>query len=149
MDNVSKRKRSNIMKTVRAKDTKLEKRFRKALRALKQKFTTNDKHLIGKPDIVFSKQKIVIFIDSCFWHGCRFHCRKPKSNKSYWNKKILLNKKRDKIVSAKLKKDGWLVIRFWEHSLRSNIDACIKKVDKGISRTHDDIRKVCRSGQCI
>lgn len=135
MDNVSKRKRSGIMKAIRAKDTKIEKHFRKALRTLRRKFITNDSHLIGKPDIVFSKQKVVIFIDSCFWHGCRFHCRKPKSNKSYWNKKILLNKKRDKIVSAKLKKDGWFVIRFWEHSLIGDIDASVKKVSKVISRT--------------
>ena len=128
MDNVSKRKRSNIMKTVRAKDTKLEKRFRKALRALKQKFTTNDKHLTGKPDIVFSKQKIVIFIDSCFWHGCPLHCRKPKSNKSYWHSKILRNKKRDKSVSKQLKRRGWKVLRFWEHSINSDLKGCVNKV---------------------
>ena len=128
MDNVSKRKRSNIMKTVRAKDTKLEKRFRKALRALKQKFTTNDKRLIGKPDIVFSKQKIVIFIDSCFWHGCPLHCRKPKSNKSYWHSKILRNKKRDKSVSKQLKRKGWKVLRFWEHSINSDLEGCVNKI---------------------
>jgi len=130
MDNVSKRKRSNIMKAIRAKGTIIEKRFRKAARTLKYKFITNDSRLIGKPDIVFSKQKVVVFVDSCFWHGCPTHCRKPKSNKSYWYDKILCNKKRDKHVSKQLRHNEWKVLRFWEHSINSDLEGCINKISR-------------------
>lgn len=79
--------------------------------------------LAGKPDFVFRKQHIALFIDGCFWHGCEQHCQQPKSNIQYWHNKLRFNKQRDREVNAKLHEKGWIVIRVWEHTVRqlSNI----------------------------
>jgi len=133
MDNVSKKKRSQIMRLVRSKDTKIEIKFRKTLKKLGYKFTTNVGSYFGKPDIVLKKCKTVIFIDSCFWHGCAKHCRLPSSRKKYWIDKIERNKHRDKEVNMYYKKIGWKVIRIWEHTLKDEVAATIfikKKLNK-------------------
>jgi DNA mismatch endonuclease, patch repair protein len=74
--------------------------------------------ILGKPDFVFPKNKIAVFIDGCFWHGCPKHCRMPATNVQYWTQKIEGNAKRDRQVTKGLKKKGWIVIRFWEHELK-------------------------------
>ena len=72
----------------------------------------------GKPDFVFRKARIAVFVDGCFWHGCRWHCRRPKSGTAYWEPKITRNKTRDREVVAQLRRAGWRVCRIWEHSLK-------------------------------
>jgi DNA mismatch endonuclease (patch repair protein) len=128
-DTVSKTKRSEIMRSVRSKNSQIELKFRKALRKLGYKFKTNVRSYFGKPDIVLQKYKTVIFIDSCFWHGCKKHCRMPSSKKKYWVEKIKRNKNRDKEVNMHYKKIGWEVIRIWGHSLENKytISVFIKK----------------------
>jgi DNA mismatch endonuclease (patch repair protein) len=74
--------------------------------------------LFGKPDFVFYKRKIAVFIDGDFWHGNPKRYRLPKTNRLYWGKKIGSNKVRDRLVNRTLRKDGWTVIRFWESDLR-------------------------------
>jgi len=74
---------------------------------------------LGKPDFVFPKSRVAVFVDGCFWHGCRKHCRMPSSNREYWEEKIGGNIRRDSIVTRKLRAAGWSVIRFWEHDLNS------------------------------
>ncbi|MBI2057872.1 MAG: very short patch repair endonuclease [Candidatus Yanofskybacteria bacterium] len=109
------------MRLVKSKETKLEKEFRKELSAVGLRYRKNVSSLPGKPDIVFGKKKLAIFLDSCFWHGCRKHCRLPSSNKKYWVNKIESNIKRGRAVSKSLKGAGWTVIRIWEHGLKENI----------------------------
>lgn len=118
-DIVSKEKRSEIMSRVKSKDSKIEILFRKKLWATGIRYRKNVKNYFGKPDIVIKKNKTVIFIDSCFWHGCKKHFRLPEQNKKYWVKKIKRNKERDKEVSVFYKKIGWRIIRIWEHQLRT------------------------------
>jgi DNA mismatch endonuclease (patch repair protein) len=118
MDTVSKKKRSEIMSAIRSKDTKLEIGFRKALWKAGLRYRKNPKNYFGKPDVVFKKNKTVIFIDSCFWHGCKKHYRIPATRKEYWKNKIERNKQRDKEVSGFYKKAGWKIIRVWEHELK-------------------------------
>ncbi|MCG2755125.1 MAG: very short patch repair endonuclease [Desulfobacteraceae bacterium] len=77
--------------------------------------------LIGKPDFVFPKPRLAIFVDGCFWHGCQEHCRLPESNRDYWVAKINRNKKRDRLISKELRGKKWNVIRVWEHELKENI----------------------------
>ena len=77
--------------------------------------------LIGKPDFVFAKAKLIVFVDGCFWHGCPKHMRMPKSGVEYWQKKISRNKKRDRKVTKELQTLGWRVLRIWEHSLRKKL----------------------------
>src|ERR1700690_2606941 len=73
--------------------------------------------LPGKPDFVFRKERLAVFVDGCFWHGCPKHLRMPASNVEYWNAKIQRNMARDRRVSAELRRAGWTVVRIWEHAL--------------------------------
>jgi len=77
--------------------------------------------VLGKPDFVFPKQKVALFVDGCFWHGCPLpkHSNLPKNNQEFWAKKLQQNKDRDKFVTRELKKAGWRVVRVWEHELKS------------------------------
>ena len=67
-----------------------------------------------RPDFVFSKLRLAIFVDGCFWHGCPRHATKPKNNAAFWRRKLSSNKKRDQVVNQTLRKAGWRVIRIWE-----------------------------------
>src|ERR1700685_1268471 len=98
VDRLNPAERSAGMSKIRSKDTRLEVEFRSALRRVGLRPRSGD-HLLGKPDFVFSSAGVVIFLDSCFWHGCRWHCRMPSSNTEYWNRKINGNKQRDKRVA--------------------------------------------------
>ena len=84
--------------------------------------------LTGNPDFVFPKSRLAVFIDGCFWHGCKEHCRIPESNYEYWVSKIDRNIKRDKLVNLELQKRRWIVVRIWEHELRKNKH--VEKIEK-------------------
>jgi DNA mismatch endonuclease (patch repair protein) len=71
-----------------------------------------------RPDFVFPKLKLALFVDGCFWHGCPRHGTQPKSNAAFWRNKIARNRTRDRLVSKTLKQSGWKVLRIWEHALR-------------------------------
>jgi DNA mismatch endonuclease (patch repair protein) len=75
--------------------------------------------LPGRPDFVFRKARLAIFVDGCFWHGCPSHFRAPRSNVGYWNRKIARNKKRSVSVNAELRRSGWRVLRIWQHQLKN------------------------------
>jgi DNA mismatch endonuclease (patch repair protein) len=128
-DTISKKKRSEIMSKVRSKDSKIEVDFRKAIWKAGFRYRKNPTRYFGKPDLVLNKYKTVIFVDSCFWHGCKKHCRLPSTRKNYWLPKIERNKQRDKEVNRNYKKEGWKVIRVWEHQLKSS-DKIIKKISE-------------------
>src|SRR5690348_925126 len=104
-DTVSKSVRSRIMSKIKSKNTKLELNFRKMLwkKGLRYQIYPN---MLGKPDLIFKSNKLVIFVDSCFWHGCSVHMKMPKSNKKYWSNKVQKNKKRDKLITKQLRKNG-------------------------------------------
>lgn len=97
-DTVSRQQRSEIMSKIRSEDSKIEVDFRKAIWKVGFRYRKNSTKYFGKPDLVLKKYKTVIFIDSCFWHGCKRHCRMPSTNKKYWTDKIERNKTRDKEV---------------------------------------------------
>jgi DNA mismatch endonuclease (patch repair protein) len=103
---------------VRHKDSKIEVEFRKKLWAEGFRYIKNSTKYFGKPDIVLPKYKTVIFIDSCFWHGCKRHGSTPATRIKFWIEKIDRNKARDKEVNKHYKKEGWKVIRIWEHDLK-------------------------------
>ena len=75
--------------------------------------------LPGRPDFTFRRQRLAVFVDGCFWHGCRWHCRMPRDDRQYWRLKITRNKKRDRGVCKLLRIRGWRVIRVRGHSLRT------------------------------
>ena len=73
--------------------------------------------LLGRPDFVFRRERVAIFVDGCFWHGCPRHARTPKSHRGYWQRKLLRNKARDRSVRRALRQQGWKVLRVWECEL--------------------------------
>lgn len=89
--------------------------------------------MLFSPDFIFEQERVAVFIDGCFWHGCPMCKKCPSSNTEYWTAKISRNKARDKKASAELKKDNWKVVRFWEHEIKSNIDRCVGKIFLTIS----------------
>jgi len=119
VDRVNTQTRSKVMASVRSKNTRLEKKVIQLLmEAGLGGFRRYPMRLPGKPDVIYAKQKTAVFIDSCFWHGCRFHLRMPASNVAYWRAKIERNMRRDTQARAALRRLGWRVIRVWEHELR-------------------------------
>lgn len=85
--------------------------------------------LFGKPDFVFPQQRLAVFVDGCFWHGCPDHGSIPATNADFWLDKIERNKARDRLVNRELRRQGWGVLRFWQHELK---DA--KKITRRLKR---------------
>lgn len=128
MDNLSKKRRSWNMSKVRSKDSKLEIVFRKELWGNNIRYRKNVVSMDGKPDLVFKKYKTVLFIDSCFWHKCSVHGHIPKSNVKFWEKKLSGNQRRDNEINKHYEKEGWKLIRIWEHDLEKNFNKKLKYV---------------------
>jgi DNA mismatch endonuclease (patch repair protein) len=113
-------KRSEIMRKVKSNRNKsTELKLIQIFKANKITGWRRTFKLFGKPDFVFPLQRVVIFVDGCFWHGHNCRNTKPKDNQNYWQQKIERNQKRDKEVSKILKAKNWLVIRLWECELRN------------------------------
>ena len=123
--------RSRIMRRIKSTNTTPEITLRKELWSLGYRYRVNYKKLNGNPDIVFIKKRVVIFVDGEFWHGYKWEEKKIKikNNRDYWIPKIERNMERDKKIYEELTKEGWKVIRFWEHEIKSDIEGCTKKVE--------------------
>jgi DNA mismatch endonuclease (patch repair protein) len=116
MDTFSKQQRSKCMSKIKSKNTMPEKIVQKTLSNLKIRYRLHSVKLPGKPDIVIGKNKIVIFINGCFWHQHK-NCKRsssPKSNTDYWLSKLKRNVEKQKQDISELKKLGWKVIIIWE-----------------------------------
>ena len=115
-DKLTKERRSWNMSRIRGKDTTPEKVVRGLLHCMGYRFRLHGKKLPGRPDIVLSKYKTVIFVHGCFWHrhrGCR-NCTTPTNNRAFWIKKLGGNVVRDKLNQRALRLLGWRVITVWE-----------------------------------
>lgn len=127
-DKVDNQTRSKVMASVKSSGNRSTEQ--KLLLALENAnitgWRTQAKDLVGVPDFVFDNEKLAVFVDGCFWHGCKKCYRRPHSSTKYWDEKVIGNMARDKRVAAKLRRDGWSVIRVWEHSL--------SKPEKAVSR---------------
>lgn len=126
-DRITREQRSQVMKSIKAQSI-LENEVSKALWHKGVRFRKNVRSLFGNPDISIKKYKIVIFIDSCFWHACPIHGNTPKSNTDFWSDKLKRNKERDLEVNAYYKDKGWSVIRIWEHELKDDFDGVIERI---------------------
>lgn len=117
-DVFSKEKRSQVMSSIRSHGNKrTEIRLLTLMRKWHITGWRRNYPLFGRPDFVFPKKRVAVFVDGCFWHGCPKHGVTPASNKAFWEKKLLANKLRDAEVNRTLKKKGWRVLRIWEHDL--------------------------------
>ncbi len=118
-DIFSRRKRSQIMSRVKGRGNLLtELRLIKVFRAYGFVGWRRNAALFGKPDFVFSKYRVAVFVDGCFWHGCPKHGTVPKDNRTFWKAKLDRNIKRDVRVTKELKKLGWKPLRIWQHELK-------------------------------
>jgi DNA mismatch endonuclease (patch repair protein) len=118
-DKLTKEQRSYCMSRIRSKNTQIEMIFRKMLFSRGLRFRIHCKGLPGKPDVVFPKYRIAVFIDGDFWHGRDFEERKRTYNK-YWFNKIARNMERDQEVDKELRKSGWKIVRIWGNDLKKN-----------------------------
>lgn len=122
-DNLTPKDRRKTMQAVKGKRTRLEKRLFSMLAGMGLKgWKQNVSNVTGKPDVVFARQKVAIFVDGCFWHGCPVCKRKlPQTNRKYWERKIARNVKLAKSHNQHLYKNSWTIIRIWEHEINSKV----------------------------
>lgn len=126
----SKKKRSEVMSRIRSKNTKPEIFLRKELYKQGFRYRIHKKELPGKPDIVFGKYRIAIFVHGCFWHyhkDCN-EGRIPNTNSKFWKEKLTKTIERDKQHLRDLEKSGWKVLVFWECEIEKNIDSIIDTI---------------------
>ena len=131
MDKITKEQRSKIMSKIKAK-SKLEDMVSRELWKRGIRYRRNVRSLMGTPDFAIKKYKIVIFIDSCFWHFCPVHGKIPKSNVEFWEKKLNRNMERDREVNQYYEKSDWNLLRFWEHEVRSNLDGVVDSIENAV-----------------
>jgi len=129
LDKLTIHERSQRMSLIRSESTKFEQDFIAALKKqVRKTFTTNDKSVLGKPDITFKKYKVCVFLDSNFWHGWQYPRWRHLLKNDFWREKIERNRKRDREVTRKLHVRGWIVLRFWEHQLKKEQAVCVKRI---------------------
>ncbi|PKJ59144.1 MULTISPECIES: very short patch repair endonuclease [Bacillus] len=130
-DNHTDLQRKRNMQAVKSV-SKLENKVASELWKRGLRFRRNVKTLYGKPDIAIKKYKIVIFIDSCFWHACELHGQMPKTNRSFWEDKFKKNKSRDKEVTSYYLRNKWSILRIWEHEFKRDFTAAVDKIEQFI-----------------
>ncbi len=128
-DNLTRQQRSYCMSRIKGKDTGLEMRVRSELHKRGLRFRKHVKELPGKPDIVFSKAKVAVFIDGDFWHGYRFPAWEHKVS-DFWKTKINENRKRDIKNHRALRYSGWKVVRIWQHQIRNDMENAIARITR-------------------
>ncbi len=116
------------MQNIRSKGTLPEQKVMRDLQRRKIYFAKHVDSIIGKPDILFRRRKIAVFIDSDFWHGHPKRFIMPKTNLKYWKNKIDRNKDRDKEVNRELRKMGFKVIRIWEYDIKKNYNKVLNRI---------------------
>ena len=130
-DNRTREQRIALMRKVRQKDTEPEIRLRSALHGLGYRFRKHLKDLPGKPDVVFTRQRIAVFVDGDFWHGRYFEGWREKLQ-PYWQVKIAGNIERDVRNRADLEALGWQVLRVWEKDLKRDPESVIQRVVQAV-----------------
>lgn len=122
--------RSRMMQAVHGKNNRTtEQRLRLGLvRSTICGWKVRPQGLKGNPDFFFAAEKMAIFVDGCFWHGCPLCGHLPQMNRSFWSAKISHNRQRDRKTTIELKEQGIRVLRFWEHELQVELERCIEKI---------------------
>lgn len=135
VDNLKPEDRTKTMRAVKGKGTRPERSLFSMLAGMRLKgWQKNVNDIVGRPDVVFPVEQVAIFLDGCFWHGC-FQCQRklPETNREYWKRKISRNIELARENNQKLAEDGWLVLRIWEHEIKTL--AARKKVRDEIRHT--------------
>jgi DNA mismatch endonuclease (patch repair protein) len=131
--------RSRNQRAIKRSDTKPEVRLRSELHARGLRFRKDYRLVLAdgtkaRPDVVFTRAKVAVFYDSCFWHACPSHGRRPAVNEWYWTPKLARTVERDAQTTAALRASGWIVIRMWEHE---DLHEAVERISTSVgSRRH-------------
>jgi len=123
------------MRAVRSKDNRSTERcLRLALvRAGVSGWKFHPPSIVGNPDFLFSEERLAVFVDGCFWHGCSICGHLPRKNSAYWAMKIQRNQMRDRKTTRRLRGAGFTVYRIWEHEIQHDRQAVLSKIEKRLS----------------
>jgi DNA mismatch endonuclease (patch repair protein) len=137
-DVFTKSKRSEVMSRVRSRGNKeTEVALAKLFRRNKITGWRRNQKIFGNPDFVFTKLKLAVFVDGCFWHSCPKHGTQPKGNRAFWKNKFARNIARDILVNKTLRRSGWRVLRIWEHELaRKHEIRLIRRIQRALDSTN-------------
>ena len=150
MDVLTPSQRSLCMSRIRGKNTKPEIALRTALWSLGLRYRLHYP-VPGRPDVVFPGQRVAVFVDGCFWHGCPEHSVKPKTNSAFWEDKLKKNGERDRKNEFELSELGWKFVRFWEHDVGRRPKDCAAAVFALLKKNASARREKCPgrpSGPC-
>lgn len=137
-DNLTPEQRSFTMSRIRSKDTKPELMIRKLVHERGLRFRKHMNGLPGRPDLLFARARVVVFVDGDFWHGWRFP-RWEHKLAPYWKKKIESNRVRDQRTFRKLRGDGWFVIRIWEHEVEQDAKSCVDRIEEAVRARKNNV----------
>ena len=130
-DNLTPEQRSYTMSRIRSKDTTPELTIRRLAHARGLRFRKHKDRLPGRPDLVFASAKVVVFVDGDFWHGWHFSRWRDKLG-PYWQKKLEGNRRRDRQNFRRLRRQGWRVIRIWEHEVKRDPESCVDRIEEAV-----------------
>jgi len=135
-DHLDPQRRSENMRAIKRTDTAPERALRSALHRRGLRFRKDLRLDLSngrvRPDIVFTRARVAVFVDGCFWHGCPEHGTQPQSNAEYWTPKLARNVARDQRNAAALGAAGWTVVRVWEHE---SVDEMLQSVESAVLGT--------------
>jgi DNA mismatch endonuclease, patch repair protein len=131
-DRITPAQRSRVMSRIRSKHTAPEMLLRRELWRRGFRYRLHQRIGKARPDLVFRKSCVAVFIDGCFWHGCPAHYIAPVGNAPYWSEKIVLNQSRDLRNNAALAEAGWLVVRLWECEVKRDSGAAADVVAQAL-----------------
>lgn len=129
------------MRANRGRDTGPEMQVRRLVHAAGLRYRVNarpERDLRRTVDMLFRPTRVAVLIDGCFWHGCPEHHQAPRSNAAFWSDKIATNRARDIQTTDFLTRRGWLVLRFWEHEIRADVDAIAARIIAEVRRRSAD-----------
>lgn len=144
-DNLTPEQRQKTMRAVKGRDTSLERVVSSALHKRGLRYRRCVTSLPGKPDFVFTRAKLVVFVDGDFWHGWRYPLWRAKLTE-YWQKKIERNRRRDRLNFQRLRRQGWTVLRFWAHDVEHDLDAVAAEIVRRVEGACED-RTDAKNGQ--
>lgn len=128
-----------VMVSNRGRDTVPEVRLRSALHARGMRFRKNlqirTPSQLVRPDVVFTRARVAVFMDGCFWHACPEHGTSPAANAEYWRSKLQRNIERDRTTNIALVSDGWKVLRLWEHEVYFALDDAVERIRALVEET--------------
>lgn len=124
------------MKKQGQRDTRAELLIRRRLHALGFRFRVDRKpepSMRTRGDLIFTRQRVVVFVDGCFWHACPQHRSVPRTNSAWWKEKLAANVMRDERATQQLQACGWTVVRIWEHE---NTEAAVDQIIEAVGSSH-------------